>query len=121
MEVPMEYLTIKQAEARTGIARSTIIYNIKQGHLPASQFGNGGRAPYAIDPTDLDTWAAGRQGRNTTPHRAGWLSLPAAAARLGVSRQWLHFQVSTDRIEAEQRGRWWYVREETVQKQLEQN
>jgi predicted DNA-binding transcriptional regulator AlpA len=117
MEASMEYLTVKQAEARTGINRSTIIYNIKHGHLPASQFGNGGRAPYAIDPADLDAWAASRQERNTTPHRAGWLSLPAAAKRLGVSRQWLHYQVSTGRIEAEQRGRWWYVREEI----LEQN
>lgn len=117
----MKYLNIKQAVTRTGIARSTIIYNILAGHLSASQLGNGARAPYAIDPADLDAWATSRQDRNTTPHRPGWLSLPDAAERLGVTRQWLHWQVSAGRIKAEQRRRWWYVSEETVEKQLEQN
>ena len=111
----MKYLIPRQAEERTGIPRSTIIYNIKHGYLPAEKAGNGARAPYLIDPVDLDAWAASRQERNTTPHRDGWLSLPAAAKRMGVSRQWLHYQVTTGHIEAEQRGRWWYVREETVE------
>lgn len=111
----MKYLTVKQSVERTGIARSTIIYNILAGHLLASQLGNGARAPYAIDPADLDAWATSRQDRNTTPHRAGWLSLPAAAKHMGVSRQWLHYQITVGRIEAEQRGRWWYVKEGIVE------
>ena len=46
----IEYLTVKQAAARTGRVRQTIVAWIKSGKLPAKRLGQA----YCILPEDLD-------------------------------------------------------------------
>ena len=46
----IEYLTVKQAAARTGRVRQTIVAWIKSGKLPAKRLGQA----YCIRPEDLD-------------------------------------------------------------------
>jgi excisionase family DNA binding protein len=117
----MKYLTVDQAAEQTGIPRSTIVYNIRQEHLPAIRFGDGIKAPYAIAPDDLDAWVARRQGRNRTPQREGLTSLGDAADRLGLTRQGLYWKIQEGHIQAERRGRYWYLTEATIQTELGSN
>jgi excisionase family DNA binding protein len=117
----MKHLTIQQASEQTGIACSTITYNIRQGYLPASRFGSGEKAPYAINPADLDAWVKRRQGRNQTPPRPGLVTLAEAARRLGLTAAGLHWRIQEGHIDAVRHKRWWYLSEKTIQGELGPN
>jgi excisionase family DNA binding protein len=117
----MEHLTIQQASEQTGIAESTIAYNIRAGYLPATRFGDGSKAPYAISPADLDAWVARRQGRNQTPPRPGLITLAEAARQLRLTPAGLHWRIQEGHIDAVRYKRWWYLTEQTIQGELGSN
>ena len=104
-------LTAEQAAEIAGVARTTIIYAIKNDHLPATRFGAGATAPWSIAPADLDAWMEQREQQGTAPPIDGLVSLAEAARRLGLSRQWLHWQVTEKKVQGERHGRYWYLKE----------
>ena len=59
--MPHPAITTKQAAARSGIPRRTILHAILRGDLPAEKFGDGHTSAYMIRERDLDRWLEQRE------------------------------------------------------------
>lgn len=84
-----ELLTVREAAKRFGLGTKTIYDAIATGRLPARRFGRA----YALHGTDVAALA-----QNIHPRRAGYMTIPEAMRRFGISRQRIHDLVRRGRL-----------------------
>lgn len=61
MSIP-DYMTVAELAAKVKLHRKTICHEIREGRLPAIEFGSG----YRIDPADVEVWLSSRRVACTT-------------------------------------------------------
>ena len=84
--------TAQQASELLGVTRTTVVRWVETGLLRGAQVT--GQAPWRIEVT-----AGDRERLATTQEQPGWLTLKAAAAKLGVSQQAILQKVNTGQLE----------------------